>query len=142
MFALAAFAYGGYAIKTESIVALRRYTLFYWADLIFNAVATALFSIRWFVFTDHSLPESAEDQISEEQHEASFKMESTVYFGFVLTSYYYSMKTRHMKTVPTSFDRVSGGFDDEYDLEHEPETNSRGYKPVDTEDDVRTNKLH
>lgn len=52
------------------------------------------------------------------------------------------MKTRHMKTVPTSFERISGGFDDQYDLEDEPETNSGGYKPVDTEDDVRTNKLH
>lgn len=58
--------------------ALRRYTLFYWFDLILNAVAAALFSVRWFVFTDHSLPENADDGITEEQHEQLFKMESSV----------------------------------------------------------------
>jgi hypothetical protein len=30
------------------------------------------------VFTDHNLPDSAEDQISEEEHEKSFAMESAV----------------------------------------------------------------
>ncbi|KAG2187557.1 hypothetical protein INT44_005246 [Umbelopsis vinacea] len=154
LFAIAAFAYGGYAIKSDSIVALRRYTIFYWADLVSNAVLTALFSIRWFVFTDHSLPESAEDQISEEEHEKSFAMEGAVsiailvilwlvhvYFGFVLTSYYHSLKTRGMKAVPVSFDRTSGGFDDEYELDEEAESTFRGYKPVNTEDS-RANKLN
>lgn len=51
------------------------------------------------------------------------------------------MKTRHMKPVPTSFDRVSGGFDEEYDIDDEPDLNHSGYKPVDT-DEVRMNKLH
>jgi hypothetical protein len=52
--------------------------LFYWFDLILNAVAAALFSVRWFVFTDHSLPENADDGITEEQHEKLFQMESSV----------------------------------------------------------------
>ncbi|CAO3680246.1 unnamed protein product [Umbelopsis ramanniana] len=154
LFAIAAFAYGGYAIKTDSVVALRRYTIFYWADLISNAVLTALFSIRWFVFTDHNLPESAEDQISEEDHAKSFAMESAVsiailvtlwlvhvYFGFVLTSFYHSLKTRGLRAVPVSFDRTSGGFDDEYELDEEAESTFRGYKPVNA-DDSRANKLN
>lgn len=64
-----------------------------------------------------------------------------MYFGFVLTSYYYSMKTTNMKPVPTSFDRVSGGFDEEYDIDDEPDLSHGGYKPVGT-DEVRMNKLH
>ncbi|KAG2176149.1 hypothetical protein INT43_005382, partial [Umbelopsis isabellina] len=143
VFALAAYAYGGYALKVESVKALRRYTLFYWFDLILNAVAAALFSVRWFVFTDHSLPDNADDGITEEQHEQLFKMESSVsivilvilwlvhvYFGFVLTSYYTYMKRRNILPVPTSFDRTSEGFDDGFELDPEADVNSRGYKPV------------
>jgi hypothetical protein len=64
-----------------------------------------------------------------------------VYFGFILISYYHSLKTKGMKAVPASFDRTSGGFDDEYELDEEADTNFRGYKPVST-DDSRTNKLN
>jgi hypothetical protein len=58
--------------------------LFYWFDLILNAVAAALFSVRWFVFTDHSLPENADDGITEEQHEQLFKMESSVSIAILI----------------------------------------------------------
>jgi hypothetical protein len=64
-----------------------------------------------------------------------------MYFGFVLTSYYHSLNTRGLKAVPVSFDRTSGGFDDEYELDEEAESTFRGYKPVSTEDS-RANKLN
>lgn len=39
---------------------------------------TIYFAIQWFIYTDHSLPESANDQKKKQEHDDIFKAESIV----------------------------------------------------------------
>lgn len=39
---------------------------------------TIYFAIQWFIYTDHSLPESANDHKKKQEHDDIFKAESIV----------------------------------------------------------------
>ncbi|KAL1936376.1 hypothetical protein VTP01DRAFT_510 [Rhizomucor pusillus] len=111
LLAVAAFAQGLYGICKENIRIVRWYTMFYWVDCLISLVTTILFAVRWFVYTDHSLPELANDPVKQQEHDQSFQMEGFVsiallailrlvhfYFAIVLTYFYKTLgKARYSK---------------------------------------------
>lgn len=52
--------------------------MIFWLDCFFSLVSTVWNSIEWFVNTDHSLPELADDPEKLAEHDRVFKMESEV----------------------------------------------------------------
>ncbi|KAI7901206.1 uncharacterized protein BX663DRAFT_515255 [Cokeromyces recurvatus] len=75
--------------------------MFFWLDCFLSLITTIWFSVSWFVFTDHSLPELADDPEKLAEYNRLFKMESRVsiavlivlrlihfYFTYVVTRYY------------------------------------------------------
>lgn len=57
---------------------LRWYTMIYWLDCVVSLISTIWFAVTWFVYTDHSLPELADDPEKLAEHDRVFKMESQV----------------------------------------------------------------
>ncbi|KAI8136743.1 Inositolphosphorylceramide synthase subunit Kei1-domain-containing protein [Fennellomyces sp. T-0311] len=104
LLAVFVFARGLYAIHTNDVKFIRWFIIFYWADCLLSMISTTLFAVKWYVYTDHSLPELADDPVKQQQHDDVFRMESIVsiimlvvlrmvhiYFAIVLTSYYKSV---------------------------------------------------
>lgn len=52
--------------------------MFYWLDCFVSAVTTTIFAVKWYVYTDHSLPELADDPSKQQEHDDDFRMESIV----------------------------------------------------------------
>lgn len=52
--------------------------MFYWFDCAVSLFTTILFALRWYVYTDHSLPELADDPVKQREHDQSFQMEVVV----------------------------------------------------------------
>lgn len=50
----------------------------FWLDCLVSSVSTIWFAVTWFVYTDHSLPELADDPEKLAAHDRAFKMESQV----------------------------------------------------------------
>ncbi|KAI8093346.1 Inositolphosphorylceramide synthase subunit Kei1-domain-containing protein [Halteromyces radiatus] len=103
-------AYGLYGLHTMNIDIVRWYTIFYWVDCFISTATTIWFATKWYAFTDHSLPELADNPIKQKEHDDVFRMESIVsicllvvlrlihfYFAIVITSYYRSMGHRYSK---------------------------------------------
>ncbi|KAI9475653.1 MAG: hypothetical protein EXX96DRAFT_574092 [Benjaminiella poitrasii] len=99
--AIVVFSYGLYGLYTDNVRIFRWYTMFFWLDCFFSLITTIWFAVTWFVFTDHSLPELADDPEKLAEHDRVFKMESQVsiavlvilrlihfYFTYVVTRYY------------------------------------------------------
>ncbi|CDS13019.1 hypothetical protein LRAMOSA05203 [Lichtheimia ramosa] len=120
------FAYGLYGLHTDNIRIVRWYTMFYWLDCFVSAVTTTIFAVKWYVYTDHSLPELADDPSKQQEHDDDFRMESIVsiimlvglrmvhvYFAIVLTVYYRSLgKARYSKlaaAVDEDLDEIEHG---------------------------------
>ena len=57
---------------------VRWYTIFYWFDCIVSAATTMVFAVKWYVYTDHSLPELADDPAKQREHDEVFRMEGIV----------------------------------------------------------------
>lgn len=57
---------------------IRSYAIFYWIDFVIGSLMTVYFAFQWFIFTDHSLPEIADDVDKTRQHDDIFKTESIV----------------------------------------------------------------
>ncbi|KAI8981647.1 hypothetical protein BDF20DRAFT_418006 [Mycotypha africana] len=84
-----------------SILILRWYTMLFWIDCLISTITTVWFAVSWFVYTDHNLPESADNPGKMAEHDIVFKLESRVsiavlivlrlihfYFAYVVTRYY------------------------------------------------------
>ncbi|KAL0074583.1 hypothetical protein J3Q64DRAFT_1649080, partial [Phycomyces blakesleeanus] len=85
--------------------------IFYWVDCLVSTATTLMFAIKWFVYTDHSLPSNASDTLTQEDYDAMFRMEGMVsvtilailrvvhiYFAIVLSIYYRTLsKTQYSK---------------------------------------------
>ncbi|ORX49832.1 hypothetical protein DM01DRAFT_1325379 [Hesseltinella vesiculosa] len=82
--------------------------MFYWLDCLVSTASTIWFATKWYVFTDHSLPDL--DPIQQNEHDNVFQMESMVsifflavlrlihiYFALIITSYYRNMGHRYAK---------------------------------------------
>ncbi|KAI9314975.1 Inositolphosphorylceramide synthase subunit Kei1-domain-containing protein [Dichotomocladium elegans] len=109
------FAQGLYGIHTENVRIVRWYVIFYWLDCIVSAITTAIFAIKWYVYTDHSLPELAGDPAKQKEHDDVFRMEGIVsvvmlvvlylvhiYFAVVLTMYYRTLgRQQYSKLAPS-----------------------------------------
>lgn len=52
--------------------------MIFWLDCLFSLISTVWNSIEWFVNTDHSLPDLADDPEKLAEHDRVFKMESEV----------------------------------------------------------------
>lgn len=52
--------------------------MFYWIDFTISTITTIVFSVQWFVYTDHSLPDVEDNPEQKQQHDDSFKAESIV----------------------------------------------------------------
>jgi hypothetical protein len=57
---------------------LRLYVIFYWVDCVISTATTVWFATKWYAFTDHSLPELADDLVKQKEHDDVFRMESMV----------------------------------------------------------------
>ncbi|CAO3596573.1 unnamed protein product [Absidia cylindrospora] len=103
-------AYGLYGLHTEDMKIIRLYVIFYWVDCLISIATTIWFATKWYAFTDHSLPELADDLVKQKEHDDVFRMESIVsicvlvvlrlvhvYFAFVITSYYRSLGHQYSK---------------------------------------------
>ncbi|KAI8388767.1 Inositolphosphorylceramide synthase subunit Kei1-domain-containing protein [Radiomyces spectabilis] len=78
LFALIVFGVGFYGIQNDNLQIVRWYTAFYWVDCVVSTATTILFAVKWYVLTDHSLPELADDPVKLKEHDDVFRMESTV----------------------------------------------------------------
>jgi hypothetical protein len=67
----------------------------FWLDCLVSSISTIWFAVMWFIYTDHSLPELADDPEKLAEHDRVFKMESQVSIAvliilrFVHVSNYY-----------------------------------------------------
>lgn len=57
---------------------IRWYTMIFWLDCFVSLITTVWFAVTWFVYTDHSLPELADDPEKLAEHDRVFRMESQV----------------------------------------------------------------
>ncbi|SAM05874.1 hypothetical protein [Absidia glauca] len=103
-------AYALYGLHTMNLNILRLYVIFYWVDCVISTATTVWFATKWYAFTDHSLPELADDLVKQKEHDDVFRMESMVsisllvvlrlihvYFAYVITCYYRSIGHRYSK---------------------------------------------
>ncbi|CAO3670904.1 unnamed protein product [Rhizopus stolonifer] len=105
------FSFGLYGISKDNRTLLKFYAISYWIDLLISTLMTVYFAIQWFEYTDHSLPELADDPQKKKEHDDVFKIESIVsviilcfirftqiYFAYLVTHYYKSLsKTQYSK---------------------------------------------
>ncbi|RCH92226.1 hypothetical protein CU097_010399 [Rhizopus azygosporus] len=104
LIALFIFSLGLYGINNNHHTLIRSYAIFYWIDFVIGSLMTVYFAFQWFIFTDHSLPEIADDVDKTRQHDDIFKTESIVsitilcvirmvqiYFACIITEYYLSL---------------------------------------------------
>jgi hypothetical protein len=52
--------------------------MFFWLDCFVSVFSTIWFGVTWFIYTDHSLTELADDPEKMAEHDRIFKMESQV----------------------------------------------------------------
>lgn len=52
--------------------------MIFWLDCLVSLITTVWFAVTWFVYTDHSLPELADDPEKLAEHDRVFRMESQV----------------------------------------------------------------
>jgi hypothetical protein len=52
--------------------------MIFWLDCFVSSISTIWFAVTWFVYTDHSLLELADDPEKLAEHDRVFKMESQV----------------------------------------------------------------
>ncbi|KAI9016363.1 hypothetical protein CLU79DRAFT_763463 [Phycomyces nitens] len=76
--AMGAFIAGLYGYKKENYRLIQWYTIFYWVDCLVSTATTVMFAVKWFAFTDHSLPSNASDSLTQEDYDAMFRMEGIV----------------------------------------------------------------
>ncbi|EPB90656.1 hypothetical protein PS15m_005495 [Mucor circinelloides] len=101
LIAIAIFSYGLYGLYTDNVRIIRWYTMIFWLDCFVSLITTVWFAVTWFVYTDHSLPELADDPEKLAEHDRVFRMESQVsiavlvvlrlvhfYFALIVTRYY------------------------------------------------------
>lgn len=50
----------------------------FWLDCFISSISTIWFAVSWFVYTDHSLPEIADDPEKLAEHDRVFQLESRV----------------------------------------------------------------
>ncbi|GAN07218.1 hypothetical protein MAM1_0153c06711 [Mucor ambiguus] len=133
LLALFIFGFGLYSISKDKYSFIRWFILFYWIDFIISTITTIVFSVQWFVYTDHSLPDLEDSPEEKQQHDDSFKAESIVsivilclvrlvhlYFAYVLTCYYVSMSKTHYSKMTAAVDE---------------ELNFAGYDEMNEDDD-------
>ncbi|KAK4510482.1 uncharacterized protein ATC70_004912 [Mucor velutinosus] len=133
LLALFVFGFGLYSISKDKYTFIRWFTLFYWIDFTISTITTIVFSVQWFVYTDHSLPDLEDNPEEKQQHDDSFKAESIVsivilclvrlvhlYFAYVITCYYVSMGKTHYSKMTAAVDE---------------ELNFAGYDEMNEEDD-------
>lgn len=119
MIALIIFSFGLYGISKDNRTLLRLYAIFYWIDFFISTLMTIYFAIQWFIYTDHSLPESANDHKKKQEHDDIFKAESIVsiailcsiriiqvYFAYLVTQYYLSLNR-------TQYSKITAAVDEE-----------------------------
>ncbi|KAI9354717.1 hypothetical protein BD770DRAFT_324588 [Pilaira anomala] len=93
--------------------------MIFWLDCFVSVFSTIWFGVTWFLYTDHSLAELADDPEKMAEYDRLFKMESRVsiavlvilrlvhfYFAVVVTRYYKGVNSK------SSYSRV-----DNIDLE-------------------------
>ncbi|GAA5814235.1 hypothetical protein MFLAVUS_007729 [Mucor flavus] len=107
LLAIAVFSYGLYGLYTDNVRTLRWFTIFFWLDCFVSVFSTIWFGVSWFLYTDHSLTELANDPEKMAEHDRIFKMESQVsiavlvvlrlihfYFAMVVTRYYKGVNSK------------------------------------------------
>lgn len=52
--------------------------MFFWLDCFVSVFSTIWFGVSWFIYTNHSLTELADDPEKMAEHDRIFKMESQV----------------------------------------------------------------
>jgi hypothetical protein len=57
--------------------------MFYWIDFIVSTCINIYLAIQWFIYTDHSLPDLANDPELKQQHDDTFQAESIVSIIFL-----------------------------------------------------------
>ncbi|KAI8081812.1 uncharacterized protein B0P05DRAFT_538145 [Gilbertella persicaria] len=108
--------------------------MFFWLDCLVSLISTIWFAVNWFVYTDHSSPELADDPEKSAEHDRAFKMESQVsiavlivlrlahfYFAYVVTRYYKLINRSHYSKLPTA---------ETIDLEDTSRSNEPSPKPA------------
>ncbi|KAL9557725.1 hypothetical protein PS6_001657 [Mucor atramentarius] len=133
LLALFVFGFGLYSISKDKYDFIRWFTLFYWIDFTISTITTIVFSVQWFAYTDHSLPDVEDNPEQKQQHDDSFKAESIVsivilclvrlthlYFAYVITCYYVSMGKTHYSKMTAAVDE---------------ELNFAGYDEMNEDDD-------
>ncbi|KAG0173957.1 hypothetical protein DFQ28_001539 [Apophysomyces sp. BC1034] len=118
------FVQGLYGLHTENVRIVRWYTIYFWIDCLVCLGTTVWFAVKWFMFTDHSLPELADDILKQQEHDEMFRMESIVsitllavlrlihiYFAVVVTTYYKSLNTVQYAKLNADPEMVQANFD-------------------------------
>lgn len=67
-------------------------------------MTTMVFAIKWYVYTDHSLPELANDPVKQREHDEVFRMEGIVSVVMLVT-----LRMVHVSLFPGLTVCVSGG---------------------------------
>ncbi|KAI8970507.1 hypothetical protein BDB01DRAFT_731792 [Pilobolus umbonatus] len=113
------------------------YTFFYWIDMLVSTTTTIIFSIQWFVFTDHSLPELADQPEKLREHDSSFNSEKIVsivilcllriihvYFACIMTAYASSLGKSHYSKLASDIDEELNfpGYDEMADVNDHTES--------------------
>ena len=62
----------------DNVRAVRWYAIFYWVDCLVSIITTTVFAVKWYVYTDHSLPQLADDPVKQQEHDDVFRMEGIV----------------------------------------------------------------
>lgn len=79
--------------------------MIFWLDCLVSLITTVWFAVTWFVYTDHSLPELADDPEKLAEHDRVFRMESQVSIAVlvVLRLVHVSYFTRLKNVKPNFF---------------------------------------
>ncbi|KAI8647354.1 Inositolphosphorylceramide synthase subunit Kei1-domain-containing protein [Parasitella parasitica] len=142
LLALFVFGFGLYSLSRDKFNFIRWFTLLYWVDFIVSTITTIVFSVQWFIYTDHSLPELENDPEQKQQHDDSFRAESIVsivilclvrfihlYFAHVITCYYVFMgKTRYSKMTAVVDEELNfAGYDEMNEDDDDDDEDSRPF---------------
>jgi hypothetical protein len=80
--------------------------MFYWIDFLVGTATTIYLAIQWFLYTDHSLPDLANNPEETQQNDDTFKAESIVSIIFLclirITHVKFSLCVYEMETKPFS----------------------------------------
>lgn len=78
---------------------LRWYTMIFWLDCFVSSISTIWFAVTWFVYTNHDLPELADDPEKSAEHDRVFELESRVSIAVlvVLRIIHVSLNKSHQK---------------------------------------------